>query len=70
MPDSGRTDVHPPPLRNELTVQDMTAIGDEVWAVGRAGFPGPTLIAHSAGGEPWQLTSYSTSPFNSPLVRR
>lgn len=62
MPDSGRTDVHPPPLRNELTVQDMTAVGDEVWAVGRATFPGPTLIAHSAGGKPWQLTSYSTSP--------
>lgn len=62
MPDSGPTDVHPPPLRNQLTVQDMTAAGDEVWAVGRATFPGPTLIAHSAGGEPWQLTSYSTSP--------
>ena len=36
MPDSGRIDVHPPPLRNELTVQDMTGIGDEVWAVGWA----------------------------------
>jgi hypothetical protein len=61
MPDSVRPGIHPPPLRSELTVQDMSAVGDEVWAVGRAGFPGPALIAHSAGGAPWQLPSYSTS---------
>jgi hypothetical protein len=29
---------------------------------GQGHLPRPTLIAHSAGGEPWQLTPYSTSP--------
>jgi hypothetical protein len=35
-------------------------VGDDVWAVGLDRFPGPSLIMHSAGGEPWQLTSYSS----------
>jgi hypothetical protein len=54
MPASGGTDVRPPPLHSELTVYDLSAAGDEVWAVGRASFPGPALIAHTAGGQPWQ----------------
>jgi hypothetical protein len=61
MPDSAYTDVHPPPLRSELTVYDLSAVADEVWAVGRDRFPGPALIAHTAGGAPWQLISYSGS---------
>ena len=61
MPASGRLDAHPPPLHSELTVGDLSAVGDEVWAVGRAGAPGPALIAHTSGGGPWQLVSYSSS---------
>ncbi len=61
MPALGRTDVHPPPLHSELTVQSVSAVADEVWAVGKAAFPGPALIAHSAAGQPWQLTPYSSS---------
>jgi len=52
MPASGRIDVHPPPLHSELTVNDLSAVGDEVWAVGSLSAPGPALIAHTAGGEP------------------
>ena len=58
---SRRTDIHPPPLHSELTVADLSAVGDEVWAVGMNGFPGPALIAHTVSGLPWQLTSYSSS---------
>jgi hypothetical protein len=61
MPASGGTDAHPPPLHSQLSVEDLSAVGDEVWAVGRLGAPGPALIAHTAGGEPWQLSSYSSS---------
>jgi hypothetical protein len=61
MPASGRIDVHPPPLRSELSVTDLSAVGDEVWAVGMGGAPAPARIGHTAGGEPWQLVSYSSS---------
>jgi hypothetical protein len=61
MPASRRTDVTPPLLSIWFTVFSLSAVGDEVWAVGRERFPGPALIMHTAGGEPWQLTSYSTS---------
>jgi hypothetical protein len=61
MPASRRTDVQPPLLDSWPVVNDLSAVADEVWAVGRDRFPGPALIMHSAGGEPWQLTSYSTS---------
>jgi hypothetical protein len=61
MPASGQIDVHPPPLHSELTVADLSAVGDEVWAVGMRGAPAPARIAHTAGGEPWQLVSYSSS---------
>jgi hypothetical protein len=61
MPASGRTDAHPPPLHGELTVTDLSAVGDEVWAVGMQGAPAPARIGHSSGGEPWQLLSYSSS---------
>jgi hypothetical protein len=57
----GRTDLHPLPLHSELTVNDLSAVGDELWAVGQDRFPGPALIAHTAGGQPWQLVSYSSS---------
>jgi hypothetical protein len=57
----GRTDLHPPPLHSELTVNDLSTVGDEVWAVGLDRFPGPALIAHTSGGEPWQLVSHSSS---------
>lgn len=61
MPASGRLDVHPPPLHSQLSVGDLSAVAGEVWAVGRLSAPGPALIAHTAGGEPWQLISYSSS---------
>lgn len=61
MPASGRIDFHLPPLHSELSVYDLSAVGDELWAVGRKSFPGPALIAHTAGGEPWQLIPYSSS---------
>ena len=57
---SRRRDVQPPLLDNQFTVADLSAVGDDVWAVGLDRFPGPALIMHSAGGEPWQLTSYSS----------
>jgi hypothetical protein len=41
-------------------VWDLSAVGDDVWAVGLDRFPGPSLIMHSAGGEPWQLMPYSS----------
>ena len=61
MPTSGRLDIHPPPLHSELSVHDLSAVGDEVWAVGMHGAPAPALIAHTTGGEAWQLDSYSSS---------
>jgi hypothetical protein len=61
MPASGRLDVHPPPLHSELSVGDRSAVGDEVWAVGMHGAPAPAVIAHTTGGKPWQLISYSSS---------
>ena len=61
MPASGRIDTHPPPLHGELTVVSLSAVGDEVWAVGFRTVPGPALIAHTAAGQPWQLISYSSS---------
>jgi hypothetical protein len=61
LPASGRLDVHPPSLHNELSVADLSAVGDEVWAVGMNGAPAPALIAHTADGAPWQVVSYSSS---------
>src|SRR5690242_11286736 len=61
MPASMRTDIHPPPLHSDLTVNGLSAVADEVWAVGMDGFPRPALIAHTAAGEPWQLISYPSS---------
>jgi hypothetical protein len=61
MPASGRLDAHPPPLHSEFSVNDLSAVGDEVWAVGMHGDPAPALIAHTTGGAPWQLGSYSSS---------
>ena len=61
MPASGRTDVHPLSLHSELTVYGLSAVASEVWAVGLSHFPGPALIAHTAGGAPWQLISYPSS---------
>jgi hypothetical protein len=58
---SGRLDVHPPPLHSEISVSNLSAVDDEVWAVGMRGAPAPAFIAHSTGGEPWQLGSYSSS---------
>jgi hypothetical protein len=45
----------------DLTVTGLSAVADEVWAVGYERWPGPALIWHSVGGEPWQRTSYSGS---------
>jgi hypothetical protein len=42
-------------------VYGLSAVGGEVWGVGLSRFPGPALIAHTAGGEPWQLISYPSS---------
>jgi hypothetical protein len=61
VPASGRLDVHPPPFHSELSVNDRSAVGDEVWAVGMHGAPAPALIAHSTGDQPWQLVSHSSS---------
>ena len=58
---SGRLDVHPPPLHSEISVSNLSAVDDEVWAVGMRGAPAPAFIAHSTGSEPWQLGSYSSS---------
>src|SRR6516225_3682109 len=58
---SGRTEVHPPSLHSEFTVYGLSAVAGEVWAVGLSHFPDPALIAHTAGGEPWQLISYPSS---------
>jgi hypothetical protein len=57
MPASERLDGHPPPLHSELSVNDLSAVGDEAWAVGMQGAPAPALIAHTTGGELWQLVS-------------
>jgi hypothetical protein len=42
-------------------VYGLSAVGGEVWGVGLRRFPGPALIAHTVGGEPWQLISYPSS---------
>jgi hypothetical protein len=50
MPASGRLDVHPPPLHGELSVSNLSAVGDEVWAVGMRGAPAPAIIAQHRWG--------------------
>ena len=61
MPAPRRRGIHPPPLHGELSVNDLSAVGDEIWAVGMRGAPAPALIAHTTAGVPWQLVSYSGS---------
>ena len=61
MPATGRLDVHPPPLHSELSVSSLSAVDDDVWAVGMCGAPAPALIAHSTDGQPWQVVSNSSS---------
>ena len=61
MPASGRLDDHPPPLHSELSVNDLSIVGNEVWAVGMHGVPAPALTAHTTGGDPWQLVSYPST---------
>jgi hypothetical protein len=57
---SRRRKVQPPPLEDQFAVWNLSAVGDDVWAVGLDRFPGPALIMHSASGEPWQLMPYSS----------
>ncbi len=53
--------VAPPPLRGELSVNDLSHAGEEVWAVGMRGAPGPARIAHTKAGDPWEVAAYSSS---------
>ncbi len=56
---AARGPVHlPPPLHGELAVNDLSVVGDEMWAVGMHGAPAPALVGHSTGGTPWALVPY------------
>ncbi|GAA4408714.1 hypothetical protein GCM10023168_26490 [Fodinibacter luteus] len=61
MPASASTDVRPPPLRSELSVNDLAAVGDDLFAVGMKGAPAPARVAHTKGGTPWLVVAYSSS---------
>src|SRR5262249_31150190 len=53
---------HPPPLYGNFSIYGLSALDQEIWAVGASG--GSPLIAHASPGQEWQTVSYvSDNPF-------